>query len=234
MQDRTRIFALLFWNRFIDYVEFSLKKFIKRVSSLTQVGKSILDVGAGQLQYKKYFHHLSYVAQDLGVGDAEWDYSGLDIVSDIYTIPVADASFDYILCAQVMEHLYEPHRAFKEFSRILKPGGLLFVTCPLIWKEHQKPYDFFRYTQYSLREIGNRHNFKIIEINKTGGKFIAIARLINDHTVVSKIPNNIIRFIFIMLLYPFNFIIGFTGYCLDWIDMDKDMTLQYECIFERV
>lgn len=47
--------------------------------------------------------------------------------ADILSIPYADASFDFVMAAHVLEHLPEPQRALKEMVRVLKPGGMLFV-----------------------------------------------------------------------------------------------------------
>lgn len=220
-------------NRFYDYNEFRLKAFIKRLSRETIAGRAMLDVGAGETQYKKYFSHLTYTAQDSGVGDPNWDFSHIDIVSEIYDIPLPDVSFDYILCTQVMEHLAFPDKAFAEFARLAKPGGRLFVTCPMTWKEHQKPHDFFRYTQFSLKRLAEDHGFKIIEINKVGGKFITIAKMITDLNLLSCIKNKWLLRLCILILYPLDWLIGFIAYLLDPIDRVKDLTLQYECIFER-
>lgn len=47
--------------------------------------------------------------------------------ADILSIPYADASFDFVMAAHVLEHLPEPQYALKEMVRVLKPGGMLFV-----------------------------------------------------------------------------------------------------------
>ncbi|MDW3223086.1 MAG: methyltransferase domain-containing protein [Paracoccaceae bacterium] len=47
--------------------------------------------------------------------------------ADVLSIPYADASFDVVMAAHVLEHLAEPQRALKEMVRVLKPGGMLFV-----------------------------------------------------------------------------------------------------------
>jgi len=47
--------------------------------------------------------------------------------ADILSIPYADASFDFVMAAHVLEHLPEPQHALREMVRVLKPGGMLFV-----------------------------------------------------------------------------------------------------------
>ena len=48
-----------------------------------------------------------------------------------------DNTFDLVITSDVMEHIYEPDRAFKEIHRTLKPGGAHIFSVPLINK-HKK------------------------------------------------------------------------------------------------
>lgn len=43
---------------------------------------------------------------------------------------IADESFDVVILAAVLEHLYDPDRVMQKISRILRPGGLLFLDVP--------------------------------------------------------------------------------------------------------
>src|SRR3989442_14501488 len=49
--------------------------------------------------------------------------------SSLTPLPFGPSSFDLITCADVLQHLegQEDQEAFREFARILRPGGLLFV-----------------------------------------------------------------------------------------------------------
>ena len=71
-----------------------------------------------------------------------WDTSHIDLVSDITAIPAPDASFDAILCSEVLEHVPEPTNALDEFTRLLKPGGRLILTAPFASNVHMAPYHF--------------------------------------------------------------------------------------------
>ena len=59
-----------------------------------------------------------------------WDTSHINLVSDITAIPAPDASFDVVLCSDVLEHMPELAHALDGFVRPLKPGGKLFLTAP--------------------------------------------------------------------------------------------------------
>ena len=150
-------------------------------------GQRILDAGAGELQYKRFCAHLDYVSQDFakydGQGDSsglqtgKWDQSQLDIVSDITNIPEPDASFDAVMCIEVLEHLPDPIHALRELARLLKPGGTLIITAPFCSLTHFSPY--FYYTGYSrnfyhywLDKLG----FKIIDMQWNGNYFEWLAQ----------------------------------------------------------
>ena len=46
------------------------------------------------------------------------------------SLPYGPESFDFITCLEGMEHLENPFNAIREFSRILKGGGKLFLSLP--------------------------------------------------------------------------------------------------------
>jgi SAM-dependent methyltransferase len=51
-------------------------------------------------------------------------------LSKLENIPFLDESFDVVLCYYVVEHLADPHAVFREFHRVLKPGGALIIKTP--------------------------------------------------------------------------------------------------------
>lgn len=54
----------------------------------------------------------------------------LDIGDLNSTLPYPDNYFDYIICIEGIEHTENPFNAIREFSRILKFGGKLFLSLP--------------------------------------------------------------------------------------------------------
>jgi len=46
------------------------------------------------------------------------------------TLPFADATFDCVICAEVLEHIPDYHAVLEEIRRVLKPGGVLAVSVP--------------------------------------------------------------------------------------------------------
>jgi SAM-dependent methyltransferase len=56
--------------------------------------------------------------------------------ADAASLPFVDGAFDAIVCFSVVEHLDDPLKALEEAIRVLKPGGVLFVSFPLFWSPH--------------------------------------------------------------------------------------------------
>jgi SAM-dependent methyltransferase len=150
-------------------------EFIQEIQACTQTGQILLDAGAGSCHWKQYFPDLHYIGMDLGVGDHTCDYSQVDICGDLRTIPLDNDSVDLIISIQVLEHLPEPWNVISEFRRILKPGGLLFLSCPQSVQQHQLPYDFFRFTPYGLTSLLKSADLEVVWIKSQLGNFSKIS-----------------------------------------------------------
>ena len=63
---------------------------------------------------------------------AEGLHANLQLQSMYDKLPFADASFDAVISVQAMHHadIQTIKQSVKEITRILKPGGFLFVTVP--------------------------------------------------------------------------------------------------------
>jgi SAM-dependent methyltransferase len=95
-------------------------------------------------------------------------------------LPVADDTFDYVLCCEVIEHMeLDPMFMIAEINRVLKPGGMLILTTPnitsswAIWKI-LRGFDPYFYMQYRHSPKLYRHNyeyspFSITSVLKAGG-----------------------------------------------------------------
>jgi SAM-dependent methyltransferase len=61
-----------------------------------------------------------------------------------YDYPVADASYDVILSANVIEHVPKIWRWMPELARICRPGGHVITINPITWHYHESPVDCWR------------------------------------------------------------------------------------------
>ncbi len=124
----------------------------------------LLDVGAGKvLRYKNLCTNIT----EYQTLERDASY-GADIVGNAEAIPVPDASYDSVLCTQVLEHLPHPQKAVAEMFRILRPGGYCLLTAPQTNELHDEPYDFFRYTNHGFRVVFEDAGFIVENIDQRG------------------------------------------------------------------
>lgn len=140
-----------------------LHRFLARAGQAVQPGQLVLDAGSGRAPYRDLFAHARYETADFLAVKGK-TYTEQDYVCDLAEIPVEDARFDHVLLTQVLEHIPEPARVLAELHRVLKPGGTLWLTAPLFYVEHERPYDFFRYTQFGLRHLVEGAGFDVEEV----------------------------------------------------------------------
>jgi 2-polyprenyl-3-methyl-5-hydroxy-6-metoxy-1,4-benzoquinol methylase len=92
----------------------------------------VLDAGCGR-QF-----HLSYPGLNLrdahvvGIDVSQTALAKNEMVAekilgDLQTYPLAPASFDVIICQDVLEHLPHPKQALENMSRALRPGGEIVI-----------------------------------------------------------------------------------------------------------
>ena len=99
------------------------------------LGKRLLDVGCGtgpfSLAAGERGAHV--VSLDLGVQlliRARARGAPRVVAGDAGQLPFPTGSFDIVLSSECIEHTEEPERALAEMLRVLRPGGVLVVTCP--------------------------------------------------------------------------------------------------------
>ncbi|PYS55988.1 MAG: hypothetical protein DMG13_01995 [Acidobacteria bacterium] len=191
----------------------------------------VLDAGAGESRYASVFKRHRYVGLDSALGDASWDYSRLDIIGDLESIPLSTSAFDAVVSVVVLEHTREPKRVIAEMARVTRAQGKLFLVVPDQWEVHQIPNDFFRFTRYGVEYLLGETGFRVLHIEAVGGfGWLMSRRSINALTFFQgglKWPIFVILAPFLGLLFPLIL------YFLDGLDRRRDFTLGYVCIGQR-
>ncbi len=131
---------------------------------------SMLDIGCGKSPYRRLFENNieSYTGLDPRSSVA-------DIKQDFYKAKIKPNSYDTVLSTQVLEHVPEPEEFIRKVYRILKKKGIVIITVPFVGSLHEEPYDYFRYTPYSLTYLFSKIGFKIVYIKGQGNWLAAIA-----------------------------------------------------------
>jgi SAM-dependent methyltransferase len=130
----------------------------------------LLDLGCGMVPFHGMYKDL--VTDTVCI---DWAHSlhanpHLDLVADLNEpFPLPDASFDTVLCSDVLEHIAEPQAFLRETARILKPGGTLLLMVPFFYWLHEKPHDYYRYTEFGLRWLIARAGLDAGSVHPYGG-----------------------------------------------------------------
>ena len=146
-----------------------LENFLREAAASLPEGSSVLDAGAGDCRYQPLFSHANYESADfckLGKSYGEITYE-----CDLSSIPVQDNKYDAVICTQVLEHVPEPTAVLRELHRVLKPGGMLWLSAPFFFEEHEIPYDYYRYTQFSIEYMLQAIGFKVERIDWLEGYY---------------------------------------------------------------
>ncbi|MFN9297356.1 MAG: class I SAM-dependent methyltransferase [Acidobacteriota bacterium] len=180
----------------------------------------LLDAGAGEGQYKKFFPRQQYLGLDLAIGDTSWNYSSLDTLGDLLRLPFRDASFDAFLSVVTLEHVTDPAAALLELARTARPGARLLLVAPAEWELHQHPHDYFRFTHYALQHLLSRSGWRIDSLLPGGGFFRLLSRRLMNS--LQFFPPWLIPLLAIPVV-PAALLIA----QLDFLDSRRDFTLGY-------
>lgn len=219
--------------------DYNRDQFVASMAGQLSPGTKVLDAGAGPCRYKPLFQHCQYESQDFAqYQGTEHRYGQLDYVGDITEIPVVDGYFDCVLCTEVLEHIPEPERAIKEFSRILKRGGTLILTAPLGSGIHMAPYHYYGgFSRYWYGYVLPKHGFEIKSVQPNGGFFRLYGqesqRFLSLLTPRSAPARTLFFPVKIVLALWFRLLMPLVGYLLDPLDKQRDFTVGYFVIASR-
>lgn len=117
-------------NRFRD-VGRDLAIHLKTIQAIAPKGK-LLDYGCSWGYCVYQFRAAGYEASGFEISRRRVEYGGemlgVDLRDCVESFP--DAAFDAIYSAHVLEHISNPEPSFRQFQRLLKPGGHLFIYVP--------------------------------------------------------------------------------------------------------
>jgi len=129
--------------------------FREEVVRLLSADSVVLDIGCGRealfLRSLLPYAGTAY-GIDLEIAETCVDGRMTTMHGDAAVIPLPDQSVDVITMVNVVEHLPEPGRVFRQCRRVLKPGGALLMVAPcnLYW-----PIALGRVIPHRLRQWAN-------------------------------------------------------------------------------
>jgi glycosyltransferase involved in cell wall biosynthesis len=112
----------------------------------------VIDVGSGPERLGREFINVDV-----------FPFPEVDIVSDATQLPFKDNTLDGAVSESLFEHVPDAHLIAREMTRVVRPGGYVYVSAPFIHPYHTSPDDFNRWTLSGLK-----HMFKDMEIVEAG------------------------------------------------------------------
>jgi SAM-dependent methyltransferase len=128
---------------------------------------------------------------------------GVDIVADAQHMPqIPSESADCIFLVSILQHIPYPQKAIDEAFRVLRPGGILYVSVPFIFFYHRDPEDYHRFSVPGLYTLCSR--FQCIASGSRRGP-------------ASTFCDLLIRFLGLLLCFNSEALYAINVYCGKWV-----------------
>ena len=148
----------------------------------TAAAGDMLDYGAGNSPYRAKISCDRYVRADLTqntVGDIDC------IIRLGESLPLSDADFELILLLDVLEHVSDPIFVLGELRRLLKPGGKAILSLPFMYREHETPHDYARYTAFGISTLVATQGGRILRLKKVGNVACTLVSLFIERGIAN-------------------------------------------------
>lgn len=134
-------------------------------------GQRILDFGCGPGYMGSTFSEGNHVVFSDMERDGICKLDGDRILMDARCPPLKEGTFDWVICAGVLEHIVEDELVFENIYRLLKRGGRALITIPAFSWLHGK-HDIYighhrRYDKTSFIRFAKSLGFKVDFIKYT-------------------------------------------------------------------
>jgi len=152
-----------------------IRRYMKRAP-----GKRFLDVGCNVGTAVEAARRLGLEAYGIDIGEQsigiarELFPGGHYHAGPIETLPADWGNFDFIYCAEVIEHIPDPHAYFAALSPRIRSGALLYLTTPdaghwrvpadfTKWDQVFPPHHLIYFTRDAMRRFLDRHGFDMVK-----------------------------------------------------------------------
>lgn len=181
----------------------SLNRIFQEIYSKNhKVDGKILEFGTNKRSTKKFTNHIKikdgseiFYADKIAVNDKEISDNKPDFFIENLEekLSFKNKSFDNIIIFNVLEHVFEMNNAVSEINRSLTTNGRIIGSTPFLYRIHNAPGDFCRYSDQFIEKILLNNSFSNIEIHNYGfGPFTSSYAIIFDTTKKIPLLNNFI------------------------------------------
>jgi len=201
-------------------------------------GQKVLDAGCGR--YLKFCKDLSGTASMVGIDletvlETDNRCAPFGVRGDLGKLPFPSGHFDMVISRSVVEHLEDPPQVFREFSRVLRPGGKVVVITP-------NKYDYVSLiasiTPYSFHRSIVSRIFKVPEDDVfptlyRANTLSAIRRAFTTAGFVPKELGTINHYPAYLMFSPFLFRLGVVYERITSLALFRSLRGSILCVFEK-
>lgn len=136
---------------------------VRAAAETFEFPEPILEVGSYQVASQEQIANLrAHIPRKQYVGIDMRPGPGVDSVENVERLPRGDRSIGSVLALNLFEHVQRFWRGFDEVQRVLRPDGVLLVSCPFHLHIHAYPNDYWRFTPEAFRMLLDKLPTKII------------------------------------------------------------------------
>lgn len=176
--------------------DYSAQDFLRDYDLLTY-GKRLLNAGSSSVRYGEHCINVDIQSK-----------ANVDYVCDIHDLPKSLGEFDAVICNAVLQYCQSPATVAKQFYRVLKPGGYLFVDAPWVQPFCPDMPDRLRFSQDALKQIFS--DFQIIKLGssiRSGSAFAMLGTEIAQNLTRNRYINYGLARLATIFLYPLRWIV---------------------------
>jgi SAM-dependent methyltransferase len=120
---------------------------------LPRVDGPVIEIGSkdygSTASFRDLYAGVDYIGADLEAG------KGVDVVIDLTKGlgGLGEGRFALAICCSVLEHTPRPWIMAENITRLLRPGGCLYLSVPWVWRYHPYPDDYFRFSPRGVQSL---------------------------------------------------------------------------------
>lgn len=139
----------------------------------------------------------------------------VDVVADAeaLTDTIPPGSYDYVVSTRMLEHTPHPWKVLDEVYKVLRPGGILYVSVPWMYPLHAEPNDYWRFSVPCLQRLVREAGFVELGSGSEYSPHAALQSFLQAYLCeVFSFDKSVmfysLEFVTLWLLYPLSFLEG--------------------------
>ena len=201
-------------------------------------GGRLLDAGCGR--YLKFSKEFARTAEVVGIDlestlETANTSSPFGVRGDLSRLPFPEGHFDLVISRYVIEHLEDPGQVFREFRRVLKPGGKVILATPNKYDYVSliaaiTPYRWHRALVSRIFRVSEDDVYPTLYRANTLGQ---IDKELRSAGLVKKELSAITHYPAYLMISPVLFRLGVLYERLTALDMFRSLRSVILCVFEK-